>query len=208
MKGSGWWAQLRKVGRFAKPPKGGTTSDATTSDGTPTEKWLGGFGRYDRRHYTAGMMLESHNVEETVRLGRRLGELAKGTPGTLCIALDGPLGAGKTHLTRGIAEGAGVADMSLVCSPTYVLLNIYEAAANGKTVYHFDAYRMRDSEEFEGLGFEEILRGEAIVVVEWASRVADLLPAETLWIRIEHAEEGHRMLEISGEGGLVQRLAG
>ena len=166
------------------------------------------------------MIIESHSVEETLRIGQRLGELASRSSSVVCIALDGPLGAGKTHLTRGIAQGAGVADLSLVCSPTYVLLNIYEAGeggegeesggrggSRGRRVYHFDAYRVGGSQEFEELGFEEILAGPAIVVVEWASRVADLMPADTLWITIEHGDEGCRTLDITGGGHLFLQLA-
>src|SRR3954464_10594998 len=113
------------------------------------------------------MIIESHSVKETLQLGQRLGQAAAAMAGAVCIALDGPLGAGKTHLTRGIALGAGVPDLSLVCSPTYVLLNIYDAVG-ARRVYHFDAYRIAGGHEFEKLGFEEILQNSAIVVVEWA----------------------------------------
>jgi tRNA threonylcarbamoyladenosine biosynthesis protein TsaE len=153
------------------------------------------------------MIVKTHSVEETLRLGRRLGERAVRLPGAACMALEGPLGAGKTHLTRGIAEGAGVADLSVVCSPTFVLLNIYEAGEGGRTVYHFDAYRVKGPQEFEELGFEEIVRGAGIVVVEWAGRVADLLPADALWIRMDHAEEDLRVLEITGDGPISRQLA-
>src|SRR3954452_25549091 len=97
------------------------------------------------------MVLESHSVEETLQFGIRLGQAALQMPGTVCIALDGPLGAGKTHLTRGIAQGAGVTDLDLVCSPTYVLLNIYDTtpSGGGRRIYHFDAYRVNSSHDFE-----------------------------------------------------------
>jgi tRNA threonylcarbamoyladenosine biosynthesis protein TsaE len=155
------------------------------------------------------MVLESHCVEETLRLGQRLGQAAAHAPGTVCIALDGPLGAGKTHLTRGIAQGAGVTDLSLVCSPTFVLLNIYEAGENSPPIYHFDAYRVGSLAEFEEMGFEEILSGNgggAIVVVEWAARVAEVLPTDTLWITMEHAENDHRLLRLFPGGALSQTL--
>jgi tRNA threonylcarbamoyladenosine biosynthesis protein TsaE len=153
------------------------------------------------------MIVESHSVEETLRIGRLLGGLAARQPRSVCIALDGPLGAGKTHLTRGIALGAGVADLTLVCSPTFVLLNIYEAGENGRRVYHFDAYRVHTSQEFDELGFEDILRAPGIVVVEWAARIAELLPPDTLSIRLEHAENNHRTLEITGHAALSRQLA-
>ena len=157
------------------------------------------------------MRLETRNVEQTLALGRLIGGLAAGLPGVTCIGLDGPLGAGKTHLTRGIAQGAGVADATLVSSPTYVLMNIYE----GKTpVRHFDAYRARTPEEFAEIGFEEAVlgtgqTGEAIVVVEWAGRVAELMPADTLWIALEHEgdlEDERRSFTFRAGGPIARRL--
>jgi tRNA threonylcarbamoyladenosine biosynthesis protein TsaE len=157
------------------------------------------------------MQLETRKVEETLALGRLIGGIAAGLPGVICIGLDGPLGAGKTHLTRGIAEGAGVADASLVSSPTYVLMNIYE----GKTpVRHFDAYRVGAAEEFSEIGFEEAVVGtgeigEAMVVVEWARRVAEVMPADTLWIAIEHEgdlEDQRRRFTLRAGGPMAQRL--
>jgi len=152
------------------------------------------------------MIVESHSVEETLQFGQRLGQAAAQFPNAVCIALDGPLGAGKTHLTRGIAQGAGVLDLSLVCSPTYVLLNIYDAPPKGR-VYHFDAYRVASSQEFEELGFEEILQTSGIIIVEWATRVADLLPSDTLWITLEHADNGHRLLTLNPTGDVSRQLA-
>lgn len=152
------------------------------------------------------MRLTSNSVEETLALGAAIGRLAN--PGA-CIALDGQLGAGKTHLTRGIARGAGVEDESLVASPTYVLLNVYRAGSHGmgggqgKTVYHLDAYRVSGPEDFAAAGFDEWLNSGGIVVVEWAEKVRELLPADRLHIRIDHdgeATEQRRDLEIHATG--------
>jgi len=157
------------------------------------------------------MQLETRKVEETLALGRLIGRLAAGLPGVTCIGMDGPLGAGKTHLTRGIAEGAGVADASLVSSPTYVLMNIYE----GKTpVRHFDAYRVGAAEEFAEIGFDEAVMGageigEGIVVVEWAGRVAAVMPGDTLWIEIAHegdVEDERRSFALRAGGPNAQHL--
>jgi len=157
------------------------------------------------------MQLETRNVEETLALGRLIGSVAAGLPGVTCIGLDGPLGAGKTHLTRGMAEGAGVVDATLVSSPTYVLMNIYEGPT---PVRHFDAYRVGAAAEFAEIGFEEAVLGAgetggAIVVVEWAGRVAALLPADTLWIAIEHEgdlEDERRSFTFRAGGPSAQRL--
>ncbi len=98
------------------------------------------------------------------------------------LALHGELGAGKTHLVRGIAAGLGVSPEQ-VSSPTFTLLHEYEADA---PLYHIDAYRLERSEEWGRLGFDEYLTQESIVVVEWPERVAEWLPGHTLHLYIEH----------------------
>ena len=155
------------------------------------------------------MHVETHSVEDTLALGRRIGQLAPPLPAVTCIALDGPLGAGKTQLTRGIAQGAGVFDEALVCSPTFILMNIYDGP---KPIRHFDAYRVHAADDFAALGFEDIVTGAdggGIIIVEWARRRADLLPADTLWIDIAH--EGDtlddcRAFEITAGGPVAAQL--
>lgn len=155
--------------------------------------------------YTPPMHLETQSIDQTLALGRLLGQLAPAMPAVNCLALDGPLGAGKTHLTRGIALGAAVEDPSLVSSPTYVLMNIYEG---GKRLYHLDAYRVESPAAFEEIGLDEILAGETgggIVVIEWAARVRAALPDDTLWIAIDHAGDNARTLDLTA-GGPQSRL--
>src|SRR5947199_6148022 len=89
----------------------------------------------------------------TEALGRRLGGLL--FPGAV-VALVGPLGAGKTHLVRAIAEGLGIADSRVVSSPTFVLIQEYAARL---PIYHFDAYRLRTPAEFGDLGVHEYFGG-------------------------------------------------
>ena len=152
--------------------------------------------------YDACMEIVTTSVEETLRLGELLGRLAM--PNT-CIALNGNLGAGKTHLTRGIAMGAEVEDVTLVSSPTYVLLNIYRAGAGGgagsKAVFHMDAYRIGSEEDFEVVGFDELLTAGGIVVVEWAEKIVHLLPEERVEIAIQAGErEEERVFGFSATG--------
>ncbi len=152
------------------------------------------------------MEIITASVEETLKLGELLGRLA--APNT-CIALNGNLGAGKTHLTRGIATGAGVEDVTLVSSPTYVLLNIYRAsdAAGSKPVFHMDAYRISSEDDFEVVGFDELLTGGGIVVVEWAAKVAALLPPDRLEISIQAGEaEEERLFLFSATAGAGHAL--
>lgn len=157
------------------------------------------------------MTLTTRSVDETLALGRLIGQLAPPPPQVICLALDGPLGAGKTHLTRGIAEGAGIDDPTLVSSPTYVLLNIYPGP---KTVYHLDAYRVASAEDFQTAGLDDLLSpggGGGIVIVEWAKRVAALLPADRLQIALQHEDDPmHEMrtLDITATGPRAASLLG
>jgi tRNA threonylcarbamoyladenosine biosynthesis protein TsaE len=144
--------------------------------------------------------ITTRSLEETFALGRTLGRVAG--PFTV-MALEGMLGAGKTHLVRGIAQGAAVADANLVSSPTYVLLNIYPSdPANiaSKTVFHLDAYRTASAEDFAAIGFEELLEEPGIVVVEWASKVAGILPEDRLEVGIEVVDEITRAFTFKATG--------
>jgi len=146
------------------------------------------------------MTITTHSVEETCALGEKIGAAA---PPGLVIALEGQLGAGKTHLVRGIAQGARVADPDLVSSPTYVLLNIYQknpADPQSKAVYHLDAYRTAGPGDIESLGFEEWLTEGAVVVIEWASRIRDLLPPDHLDIHIHVIDEATREFRMVSHG--------
>src|SRR5207253_10722807 len=118
------------------------------------------------------------DLAATPALGRRLGGLL--FPGAV-VALVGPLGAGKTHLVRAVAEGLGIADSRAVSSPTFVLIQEYDARL---PVYHFDAYRLRGPAEFFDLGAHEYFDGRGVCLVEWADRVEACLPAEQLRVTI------------------------
>jgi tRNA threonylcarbamoyladenosine biosynthesis protein TsaE len=123
---------------------------------------------------------ETRSPEETHALGRRMaGELRRGD----CLALVGNLGAGKTALVRGLAEGLGC-DAGLVSSPTYVLVQEYPAR-DGLGLFHIDLYRMSEPEaELADLGLEEMLEN-GVVVIEWADRVAAALPKDHLKLSID-----------------------
>jgi tRNA threonylcarbamoyladenosine biosynthesis protein TsaE len=142
----------------------------------------------------------------TEAFGRRLGALL--FPGAV-VALVGQLGAGKTHLTRAIAEGLGIRNPAAVTSPTFVLIQEYPGRV---PVYHFDTYRLSGSREFAELGVDEYFRGDGVCIVEWADRVADTIPEQHLRIEIEILSESHRRLSITGFGEpydqLLTRIAG
>ena len=134
----------------------------------------------------------SKSVAETESIAADLARTL--APGS-AIALHGNLGAGKTQFVRGLLKGLG-GNVRTVSSPTYVLLNIYEGGR--LTVYHLDAYRVGGAEDFEGIGFGELLEQGGVVVVEWADRVAELMPADAIHVRIEHAGETKRRITVEG----------
>ncbi len=112
------------------------------------------------------------------------------------IALDGPLGAGKTELVRGLAEGMGL-DPGDVTSPTFVLMHEYEPQdAASPVLAHIDAYRLEGADGLASLGWQghgEGLRRGAVTAIEWADRVATALGPDRLNVRIEHAPAGRRI---------------
>ncbi len=137
------------------------------------------------------MTHESHSVAETELIAA---ELARTLRGGECVALYGDLGAGKTQFVRGLVRGLG-GDAHAVCSPTFVLLNIYDSGGRLR-VFHLDAYRVQGAGDFEAIGFAELLEQGGVVVVEWADRVESLLPTSRVNVRIQTMDERNRRIEI------------
>jgi tRNA threonylcarbamoyl adenosine modification protein YjeE len=132
----------------------------------------------------------SRSVEQTEAIAA---EIAGGLVGGECIALHGDLGVGKTQFTRGIVRALG-GDPLAVSSPTFVLLNVYHTSRFD--VFHLDAYRVSGPEELETIGFGELLGQGGVVIVEWAQRVAALLPAGHLSIRLSATGVRSRKIEV------------
>ena len=149
---------------------------------------------------TSPLVIELPDPAATEALGRRLGELL--FPGAV-VALVGPLGAGKTHLTRAVAEGLGLADARAVSSPTFVLIQEYRARL---PVYHFDAYRLTAEAEFLDLGAHEYFAGDGVCLVEWADRVPGALPADRLEVRLEVTGPASRRATVTGRGPPYEML--
>ena len=120
------------------------------------------------------------------------------------LAVEGPLGAGKTLLVRGVAEGMGL-DPRQVTSPTYVIVQEYEPAQQGlcPVLVHVDAYRVHTLEELESIGWgeRELFGGDAVVAVEWADRLGEELGGQPLRIELAHGGERHRELILRCDGG-------
>ncbi len=131
---------------------------------------------------TVAGSLATHSAAETRRLGAALGAAAHA--GAL-LALVGPLGAGKTELAKGVAEGLGVT--SVVNSPTFVLMNEHVGRLR---LFHIDAYRLDDQEEAIAAGLFDDRQAAGVAVVEWADRLGDRLAADRLELTIAPAADG------------------
>lgn len=131
--------------------------------------------------------------EDTERLGRIL---AESVPDRTTLALCGTLGAGKTRLTQAIAVACGIQRGDVV-SPTFVLCQQYHGA---RTIYHLDAYRIKDDDEFLELGVDEHFDSPAITIVEWADRVADCLPENRLEIELTVTGDETRQVVLTPTG--------
>jgi tRNA threonylcarbamoyladenosine biosynthesis protein TsaE len=153
---------------------------------------------------TEPLIIISRSETDTHALGTRLGALL---PTGIVVALNGPLGAGKTRLVQAIAAARGI-DPRDVVSPTYTLVQEYRGT---KPIFHFDAYRLADDDEFLNLGPEEYFAGGGVTIIEWAEKVQDCLPRERLEITIRPLDETTREFTLAGLGTdaaeVVARLA-
>ena len=135
----------------------------------------------------------THSPEETAHLAGTIGKIIR--EGTV-ICLDGELGVGKTLFVRALARTLGVE--SDVTSPTFNLMNIYEAAC---PIVHFDLYRITSEEELEDIGFYEYAEAtEGIVLIEWAEKFLDAMPADHLYVRIEALNDEERQFTFVAKG--------
>lgn len=139
------------------------------------------------------------NEAATKALGARLAALL---PAGSVLALNGTLGAGKTRFVQGLALAAGVPN-DAVLSPTYTLIHEYPLPPGSaiEKIYHLDAYRVRDEDEFWELGVEELYEQASWVIIEWAERVPRCLPREYLEIQltVTGAETREAILIAHGE---------
>ena len=142
------------------------------------------------------LVVETFSPEETLELGRRLGQQAK--PGEV-YTLIGDLGVGKTVLTQGIAEGLEIEEP--LCSPTFPIVQVYEEGR--MPFYHFDVYRIGDVEEMEEISYEDYFYGDGLCMIEWANLIPEILPPYYREITIEKdLEKGfdYRRITITERG--------
>jgi tRNA threonylcarbamoyladenosine biosynthesis protein TsaE len=138
----------------------------------------------------------SKSAEESIELGKKIGTFLVAND---VVALTGTLGAGKTTLIQGIAEGIGVKDY--VTSPTFIIINEHQGRI---PFFHVDLYRLNDVGEIEDLGIEEYFERGGACVIEWAEKLKELKPKACHEIEIEIVSENERKICVSSE--LAARL--
>lgn len=124
------------------------------------------------------MEFEVYSVDDTTNLGIKLGELLNNGD---IICLTGDLGTGKTHITKGIAQGLGITDN--ITSPTFTIVNEYDSGR--LKLNHFDVYRVSDPDEIYAIGFDDYIFSDAVSIIEWANYIEEILPEDLLHISIE-----------------------
>jgi tRNA threonylcarbamoyladenosine biosynthesis protein TsaE len=132
--------------------------------------------------------LRSTSPEQTLQLGVTLGSALRGGE---VIALHAPLGAGKTVLAKGIAQGLGITDV--VTSPTYTIISEYPAPVG---LVHVDLYRIESEEEYDQLAVNELVNYDTVIVIEWPERAGSYLPNEALSIEISIGPDGVRLFTL------------
>ncbi|MCU1311611.1 MAG: TsaE protein required for threonylcarbamoyladenosine t(6)A37 formation in tRNA [Candidatus Angelobacter sp.] len=134
----------------------------------------------------------THSPEETIEFGRGLNGLL--SPPKV-VLLRGDLGAGKTTLVKGIAEGFAAAQQEDVTSPTFTL--VHEYRAKDVTLYHIDLYRIDTLRELETLGIDDLMNGSSVLLVEWGEKFERFRRERDVEIAIDHAGENERRISIS-----------
>ena len=141
----------------------------------------------------------SRSPEQTRRVGMRLGGLLRSGD---VICLQGELGAGKTTLVQGLAQGWGSLDP--VSSPTFIIVNVYRRP-NDEQLFHMDAYRLDSAPEAAELDLDEML-AQGSLLVEWPERIQEVLPDNHLWISFEYVAEENRQMLIKANGARYDAL--
>ncbi|NOR15073.1 MAG: tRNA (adenosine(37)-N6)-threonylcarbamoyltransferase complex ATPase subunit type 1 TsaE [Candidatus Aminicenantes bacterium] len=124
----------------------------------------------------------SHSEAETIEFAKNLAAAFKGDE---VVLLQGELGAGKTVFTKGLAAGLGMEDVTQVCSPSFTLINIYQARV---PIFHMDLYRLGTQADISTVGWEDYL-GQGVLVVEWAEKLDYEEPAIRIAITVGKNEE-------------------
>lgn len=133
------------------------------------------------------------SIKNLQDLRRASQEFLNSTENCRIFAFDAPMGAGKTTFICSLLQAMGIEDAE--GSPTYSLVNVYESIKYGK-IYHFDLYRLNNTEEAFDIGIEEMLYSDNICLIEWPEKITELLPDNTIWSYIRVNEDNSRTLTV------------
>ena len=136
----------------------------------------------------------SGSAEETQAIGRQLAAML---PPSAVVLLIGNLGAGKTTLTKGIAEGRGVAKAEEVSSPTFTLIHEYRGPQ--VTLFHIDLYRIDTQRELDTLALDDLMTSQSILLIEWGEKFARFAKERDVEIAIEHKGAEDRVITINAQ---------
>ena len=141
------------------------------------------------------MLYKSNSARETMNIAKAFAKELKAGD---VICLDGDLGAGKTAFVQGMAKGLGIDEY--ISSPTFTIVNCYEGRL---PLYHFDVYRISDSDEMYEVGFDEYVYGNGVAVIEWSQLISDILPEKRFDVTISKnldVHEDYREINIEKRG--------
>ncbi|MFA6358314.1 MAG: tRNA (adenosine(37)-N6)-threonylcarbamoyltransferase complex ATPase subunit type 1 TsaE [Candidatus Omnitrophota bacterium] len=141
----------------------------------------------------------SNSANQTLGIGKKF---ARNLRGGEIVLLSGPLGAGKTVLAKGIAQGLGINKNNII-SPTFVLLRIHQGR---HLLQHFDLYRIKTAQDIFALDYQEYFYSDAITLIEWPERLKFLLPKEFLKIKIIPKTKDKRLFKFSAKGLRYKKL--
>jgi tRNA threonylcarbamoyladenosine biosynthesis protein TsaE len=145
------------------------------------------------------VQIETLSPDSTVEFGECIGRILQ--PGDI-LCLSGQLGAGKTHLAKGIARGLEIKEE--VTSPTYTIMQMYQGS---KVLYHFDLYRLECADQLQDIGFDEFIYGRGVSLVEWAEKFPEAMPREYLHIQMlyDETQDTVRVIKIQAVGTRFQQ---
>ena len=143
------------------------------------------------------MIYNINNPADTEGCGRELARTLRGAGITRAfIAMRGEMGVGKTVFCRGFASEFGIVGVK---SPTYTIVNEYKGPT-GVRIFHFDLYRIEDSDDLESIGYDDYVRAEGYCIAEWSERVPQDIPTDAIYVtisRVPECDDG-RTIEITG----------
>lgn len=146
------------------------------------------------RTFTAKTSMQTITIRHLDQIREAAREFIAAMDNRTVFAFYGDMGAGKTTFIKALCEELGVEDV--INSPTFAIINEYRSGDTGELIYHFDFYRIRKLSEAEDIGTEDYFYSGALCFIEWPEKIAELLPADTVAVRIAENADGSRTLTV------------